>query len=183
MSEPQDEGIDILRFFLGVMSLLTVFVAGFALYNWSKASSLEADVKRDLVELVQIQSKAKNPEFLNMVAQDAQYNSYAEVKTKDFARFLNDAARQLNLELQSFTSAGGPSSARRTFDEQGYKFTIDKQPLDVIVAYLWYIQGSWPGLKIKDLSISEVKGRRGEPSPGWRATATASIFRPREGGS
>ena len=66
--QKHEEGMDILKFFIGVMSLLTVLVAGFAGYNWSKASTLEEEVDAAQESLRTVQKIAGNPDFKKAVA-------------------------------------------------------------------------------------------------------------------
>lgn len=177
-----DEGIDIIKFFLGVMSLLTVFVALFAAYNWSKARRLAEEVEQDQLDLVSIQSMAKKPDFLELVSRDHLYSGVRDITSQDFGNFLLERAGQMNLKLSNFRSVGRGSEQleRKGYVKQGYQFSIDDppQPLKVIVLYLYWLQGSWPGLKIESLALERARPkRRGETAEGWEATVTASIFR------
>ena len=183
MTEP-DEGIDIVKFFLGVMTLLTVFVAGFAIYNWSKAKQFEAEVQEEEYAYRDMQKIAGKKEFLEKVSRFKTLDVNAKVTADDFGRFLTDQAKDMNLSLNRFRSVGtGGTAVTKGFTKSSYEFSIDKQNLQLITAYLWYIQAFWRGgLKIEAITLKETSRRRGDPFAGWDATATASIFKPKEGG-
>jgi hypothetical protein len=180
-NDGREDGVDIVKFFLGVMSLLTVFVALIAAYNWSKVKTYAEEVDSDEVDLGTIQRVAGDKQFLELVARNQFFKGIEDVTSKDFGRHLTDAAEAMKLELKGFKQVGQGSAGaalRQTFDRQSYEFTLDQQPLEVIVSYLWYLQGSWPGLKIENLTITEARSKQGWA--GWTAQVTASIFRPKE---
>jgi len=183
MAETDDDGIDIVKFFLGVMSLLTVFVALFAAYNWSKARALEEEVQADQVDLESIERLAGDKAFLELVTRNKLYKNVEAITSKDFGRHIEEAATRWKVKLQSSNavSSRGSASVRSTYDKKSQQFTVANDDLARLVDYLWYLQGSWPGLKIESLSLQKARGRRGKAPTGWQMTATASIFKPKAG--
>ncbi|MFC1706405.1 hypothetical protein ACFL59_06210 [Planctomycetota bacterium] len=176
-----EEGIDIIKFFLGVMTLLTVFVAGFAVFNWSKAQNLTEEVESEERSYRSVKKIAREKEFLNQVARLQTFGASEKITSKDFGRFLQETAAELNLQLTRFRSVGsGGSLSKKGFTKQSYEFSIEKQRLDVIVAYLWYIQAVWRGLKVEELLVKKPTLRRDAEFPGWEAKAIASIFKAKD---
>ena len=43
-ADGKEEGLDVLKFFIGVMTLLTLFIAGYAGFTWSQVSILAEQV-------------------------------------------------------------------------------------------------------------------------------------------
>jgi hypothetical protein len=173
-----EDGMDILKFFIGVMSLLTIFVAGFAGYNWSAAAALEEQVVQNEEDLRQIEKIAGNADFKMGVARAA-LSKEIDPKNTDLGRFLTDAATTNNCALKSDVKEGGgvtPGGLVRL----SHRIVIERQTLEVIGDYLFYIQAKWPGLKIEEIVVSEVAVKKGEPFAGWQATVLVSIFRPKE---
>ncbi|MHC4392888.1 MAG: hypothetical protein ACYTFT_17615 [Planctomycetota bacterium] len=180
MADPQEEGIDIIKFFLGVMTLLTVFVGAFAVYNWSASTKLAETVRNEEVDLGLLKKDASEKALLDTVARSQTYAGLEDFGNQDFGQFLTEKASQMDLTLQRSTTVGGgrQNAGKAALAKISRQFSIDDQPLDVIVAYLWFIQGSWPGLKVEALNLSESRGRRGEETYRWNAQITATIFRP-----
>lgn len=176
-----EDGMDILKFFIGVMSLLTIFVAGFAGYNWSAAEALDTQVTRDEESLRDIMKLAGKPEFKTAVARSGLAKEVDPRKTQ-LGLFLTDSAKKLGFELASNNSEGGGSSggAPPGFLRLSNKITIQKQSLEVIADYLFYVQASWPGLKIEQIDVNEMPGSKEGAFLGWNASVQVSIFRPKD---
>lgn len=175
-----DEGVDILKFFIGVMALLTVLVAGFAGYNWSKADALAEEVEASEDALEHIKRIAGNADFKRAVARAQIEKSQVDVTKADLVRFLTDAATLQRFSVRIEAKGGGLASSQQGYLEKTYAITIEKQTLEVIADYLFNIQANWPGLKIKELSIKEAPTRASESFAGWNAVVNVSIFRPKD---
>ncbi|GIW71535.1 MAG: hypothetical protein KatS3mg102_1077 [Planctomycetota bacterium] len=178
------EGIDLLRFFIGVMALLTVFVAGFAAIKFAEAESLRQAVAREEVNYANLRRVASSREFLEAVAREAAMQGQVDTETKDLGQFLQEVAGAIGLRLDNFRPEGGGSTGPgRRFLKKSIQFTIERQPLAVITDYLWFLQAKWPGLKVEELTIREAPRRQNEPFMGWQATVLVSVFKAKEGAS
>ncbi len=176
----QDEG-DILKFFIGVMALLTIVVAGFAGFNWTNAVELEEQVAGAERELAQVKRIAGDPELKLAVARAAAARD-VDTRTADLGRFLTEAATINRFSLKGNIAEGsGAGAGQRGYVKKSHRITIERQTLEVIADYLFYIQAKWPGLKIEEITVNEAPVRKGEPWAGWNATVLVTIYRPKEG--
>jgi hypothetical protein len=181
MAQGKDEGMDILKFFIAVMSLLTVFVAGFAGYNWSKAAALAEQVEQDEQNLKDIEALAGKQDFKMQVARAKIAREQIDIRTADLQRYLTDSATKMGFSLKTNEPVGGAAGvSQQGYVKKSYKIVIERQTLEVIGDYLFWIQASWPGLKIEELNVREVPVKKGEPFAGWQATVLVSTFRPKE---
>jgi hypothetical protein len=176
----EEEGLDILKFFIGVMSLLTIVVAGFAGYNWSNAEALAERVEEEASNAEQVKKIAGNADFKMAIAR-SRVAKELDTRTADLGRFLTEAATLMRFSLKSnVAEGGGAGSMQRGYVKKSHRITIERQSLEVIADYLFYVQANWPGLKIEELSVKEAATKKGEPWQGWTATVLVTIYRPKE---
>lgn len=183
MAAQRDEsGIDVLKFFIGVMSLLTVIVAGFAGYNWSRAAALAQAVEADELRLAEVEKLASDRTLLEMIARDRAQQGEIDSSKEDLGQFLNTSATLMKLQLQNFRAVGSGAAVpgQQRYVKKSYQFAIERQPLEVIADYLFYVQAKWPGLKVEKVSIREVPVKKGEHFAGWQASVLVSAFRPKD---
>jgi hypothetical protein len=178
-SAPSDDGMDILKFFIAIMSFLTVLVAGLAGYNWSRATSLDEEIDGDVRQYESIEKIASDDEFKKMIARDRANKDQVDVLKKDLGQFLNDTATRMNIQLANFEKMGATGLRQQGFDKFSCRFMLDKVELSTVVEYLFYLQLAWPGLKIEKMTVTESpKMKKDDPVfPGWRVQVTVSIFR------
>jgi len=175
-----EDGMDILKFFIAIMSFLTVLVAGMAGYNWSRAGQLEQELESAKDTLDEMTRLAGNKEFLEMIAKDNASKDLVDVLKKDLGEHLQQTASRMGISFTTFEKQGAQGFRQQGFDKISYKFTLDKLNLDAITEFLFYLQLSWPGLKIEDLTIAESRAaKKDDPFPGWKTTVLVSIFRPK----
>jgi hypothetical protein len=171
--------MDILRFFIGVMTLLTLFVAGFAGYNWSKAEALREEVALAEVNYDRTKKMAGAVEFRRNVAKDRELKDFDQASTEKFSQFLSTMATRMNIIPKEIRPEGAPGgSIRGNYIRVSYNVVLERQPLAGVIEYLYRLQLEWPGLKIEQLTVQEVvKGK--EDFEGWNVTALVSTFRPK----
>ena len=181
MAKAQDDGMDILKFFIAIMSFLTVLVAGLAGYNWSRATGLAAEIEDDDATLKAIERLASSKDLREMIAKDRANKDQVDVLKKDLGEHLQQTAAKMGIQFATFEKMGAMGFRQQGFDKISYKFTLDKLELSVVTEFLFYLQASWPGLKIEDLAIGEAaKLKKEDPFPNWKTIVTVSIFRPKE---
>jgi hypothetical protein len=178
---PQEDGMDILKFFIAIMSFLTVLVAGLAGYNWSRATGLAAEIDDDNDALEALKKLAGNKELREMIAKDRANKDQVDILKKDLGQFLNDTATRMGVQLSNFEKMGAMGFRQQGYDKFSCRFTLDKLPFEAAVEYLFYIQAAWPGLKIEEISTQEAaRAKKDDPFPNWKTTVLVSIFRPKE---
>src|SRR5207249_2652469 len=144
-------------------------------------AALEEQVGHDEENLHEIMKLAGKPEFKTAVAR-SRLAKEVDPRNADLGRFLTDSATKLGFALKSNTSEGGGGGAGAPpgFVRKSNQIVIEKQTLEVIADYLFYVQASWPGLKIEEITVTEQPGvKKGEGFQGWLATVRVSIFRPK----
>ena len=178
-----EDGMDILKFFIAIMGFLTLLVAVMALLNWSRATDLRAEIEEDESNLEAIQKLASNKEFRDLIAKDRASKDLVDVLKKDLGEHLQQTAAKMGISFLSFSREGaGGGRAQQGFDKISYKFTLDKLRLEVVTEFLFYLQLSWPGLKIEGIIVAEAsRVKKEDDFPNWKTTVTVSIFRPKAG--
>ena len=78
-------------------------------------------------------------------------------------------------------TAGGATGPGRRYLKKSIRFNIELQPLEVIVDYLWYLQATWPGLKVEELNLKPQKTREGT-FQGWNAQVLVTTFKAKPAG-
>jgi hypothetical protein len=186
---PQEDGMDILKFFIAIMSFLTVLVAGLAGYNWSRATGLADEIADDQASLEAMERVAANPEFREMIAKDRANKDQVDILKKDLGQFLNDTATRMGVQLMNFEKMGAMGFRQQGYDKFSCRFVLAPPsssatpglPFEAAVNYLFYIQAAWPGLKIEEISTQEAPhAKKDETFPNWKTTVLVSIFRPKE---
>ncbi|RME71837.1 MAG: hypothetical protein D6776_09675 [Planctomycetota bacterium] len=179
MARNEQEGIDLLRFFIGVMALLTVFVAGFAIVKYAEIQSLRADVARAEVDYANVRRVGRSRRLLEAIAREASMQVQVDPDKQDLAQFLQQVASSIDLQLDDFRPEGSGGSRNKRYLKKSIRFSIRQQPLEVIVDYLRYVQSSWPGLKVEELTLKPKQSRDGT-FLGWDATALVTAYKPRK---
>lgn len=176
-----DEGMDILKFFIAIMGFLTLLVAGLAVYNWTQATDLEAQVAQEEERYESLKLAAASPPLREMIAQDRANKEVVDVLKKDLGQFLDETAGRMGIKFATSQKRGAEGFRQQGFDKFSYELVLDKVTLETVTEFLFYIQLAWPGLKIEEVIVKEaLRPRRDDPFPGWNVTMKISIFRPSE---
>lgn len=176
MAKPQ-EGMDILKFFIGVMTLLTLFVAGFAGFNWSNAEALRDQVAASQVSYDQVKRIAGDATFKELVAREREMKGVGDASSENFGQFLATLGSRLQVESSRKSEGGG--TPQRGYIKVSYRIQMQRQPLASIVEYFYRCQLEWPGLKVETLQVTAATTTRGQ-FEGWNVNALVSIFKPKE---
>ncbi len=181
MAQNDQDGIDVLRFFIGVLALLTVFVAGFAVVKYAEIQSLREEVARAEADYANMQRVAGNERFLRAIAREASMQAQVDPDKQDLAQYLTSVAETIQLTLENFRpEGGGVAGPGRKYLKKSIRFRIRQQPLEVIVDYLWYLQASWAGLKVEELHLQPKTSRDGT-FLGWDAQVLVTTFKAKKG--
>ncbi len=177
---PHEDGMDILKFFIAIMSVLTVLVAGMAGLNWSRATGLASEIEDQQATLEMMKGIAKSKELRDMIAKDRASKDLVDVLKKDLGEHLQQTASRMGISLIEFKKEGAAGLRQQGFDKISYRFTLDRLRLEVVTEYLFYLQASWPGLKIEEITASEAQRlKKDDPFPEWKTTVLVSIYRPK----
>lgn len=175
-----DDNFDVVKLFVGVMGLMTVFVAALAIVQIVEAQNLREDVGYLQVDYESIRKIAGDAKFRELQAQHYATEAQRDTSSRDLGDYIRQQAAAAGLELADFERVdSGGRSTQRAYLKNSVKFAIHRQPLEVIVTYLWYMQADWAGLKVEKLSIRETRRKKDDPFDYWSATVTLSAFRPK----
>lgn len=178
---PHEDGMDILKFFIAIMGFLTFVVAVMAIVNWSKVNDLRAQIEEDETNLEDVRKLAGSKELRDLVAKERASKDLVDVLKKDLGEHLQQTAAKMGIGFLTFEKQGAGVSKQQGFDKMSYKFTLDKLRLEHVKEFLFYLQLSWPGLKIEEISVQEAQRvKRDDPFPDWRTVVTVSIYRPKQ---
>jgi len=176
---PHEDGMDILKFFIAIMGLLAVLVAGMAVYNWTRVSDLESEVEDQQATLTLMRELAEKKELREMISKDRASKDLVDVLKKDLDEHLHQVATHMGLTLIEFKREGAAGLRQQGFDKISCRFTLDKVTLEVVTDYLFYLQASWPGLKIEEIVCQEGQHKKEEAFPGWKIQVMVSVYRPK----
>lgn len=180
-SQKTEEGMDILKFFIAIMGFLTVLVACMAGYNWSRATSLAEEIDGDLGILEQVKRLGSSKDLKEMIAKEEASKDLVDVINQDLGQHLQQTAARMQIQLMNYEKVNAAGFRDKGYDKISYRFTIDRQPLKVVTDFLFYLQLSWPGLKIEEITVQEAQRlKKDDPFPDWKTTVLVSIFRPKK---
>jgi hypothetical protein len=177
---PEDEGMDILKFFIAIMGFLTVLVGGMAIYNWSTATSFEEEIAGETEKLEKMRNIGEKKDLRELIAEERANKDLVDVLRKDLGEFLQQTATQMQVNFSGFDRRGSEGAKAQGYDKVMYQVVLDKIMLANLTEFLFYIQNAWPGLKIEEIIVKESSRKKDEPHQGWNCTVKISIFRPKQ---
>ncbi len=183
MAKKSQEGMDILKFFIGVMTLLTIFVAGFAAYNWSQVGALADQVVEEQADYESIRTLGRSQAFKDLIAKEREVGGLVgERDPSKLDKFLQDMGSNLSIGTPRLDKLGAPGGTPiGNFLELSFKLTWDQVTLEQLTEYLYQIQLEWPGLTVKDITLKEklAKGSAGAEGEwlGFNVQVSISTFR------
>ena len=177
---PHEDGMDILKFFIAIMGFLTLVVAVMAIVNWSKVNDLKSQIEEDETNLEEVRKIAASKEMRDLIARERASKDLVDVLTKDLGKHLTETATKMNLKFLTYEQLGAVGFKQQGFDKMSFKFSFDHIRLEHLTEFLFYLQLSWPGLKIEEISVQEAQRKKpDDPFADWRTVVTVSIFRPK----
>src|SRR4051812_36128281 len=107
MAANQQDDFDVLKFFITVMVLLTVIVAGFAAVLQGKVSDTTKKIKAEVATLTQMDDVAlKDLQFREWIARDREQKNVGTGTSADFKALLNDHAQKNGLRVTDSSEQG-----------------------------------------------------------------------------
>ena len=176
---PEDEGMDILKFFIAIMGFLTVLVGGMAIYNWSTASSFEEEITLETEKLEKMRAIGEKKDLRELIAEERANKDLVDPLKKDLGEFLQQTATQMNVSFAGFERRGQEGAKAQGYDKISYQVVLDKIMLANLTEFLFYVQNRWPGLKIEEIIVKESARKKDDPHAGWNCTVKISVFRPK----
>lgn len=174
MAAHEDE-FDVLTFFIYVMILLTVIVAGFALLNRSKVTKLKRKVAAEVRNLKQMEKLITDEQFRDLIAKDreGQANIAQGGGLADFQQLYINDARRNGIELQNHTREG--VITRRGGKEWPFRLMIKDCKVRDLVKFLVGLETKWPGAHVKQIVKLDFNER--SEKDGFDAVVVLAIFK------
>jgi len=171
----REDEFDVLTFFIYVMILLTVIVAGFALLNRSKVTKLERTVAAEVRALKEMEKLLADPDFRDLIAKDREGQANLEQGggLSDFQQLYINSARRNGVDLVNHTREGMVN--RRGGSEWPFRLTLKDCRVEHLVKFLVEIETKWPGAKVKQIVKLDYNER--SEKRGFDAVVVLTIFK------
>ncbi len=172
MAAREQDDFDVLKFFITVMALLTVFVTGYALYLRSQVTTLSSQIRSQVNLLVEMKKIAQDPQLKDWLARERESKQGDRSRTpSDFKALLIDASPRFNLQLTQYLQE--PMIDHRVAQEIPFKIFVDGCRVEDLVRYLAYVEESWPGARTRLVHQLDWDEKRSS----WKAQILISIFK------
>ncbi|MBI3723806.1 hypothetical protein HY251_07635 [bacterium] len=167
----QDE-FDILRFLMTVLGLLTIVVGVYAALTGSQVSQANAEIKREVLVLDQMDKLAKDPAFRDWIAREREGRNQGTGSAADFKALLNDHARKQGLNVRDTGEAGTIDHPGGT-KELRFRMRIEGCKLEALTKFLVSVEEDWAGAKTREIPEMTID----EKSQTWTASIVVAIFK------
>ncbi len=172
MASKNDDGFDVLTFYIYVMALLTAIVGGFALWNRQKVNDQVRLTKAEVIKLDQMKQLAIDDDMRAWVARErTSAVNGPSGSPADFQALCRARANENGVNIASQQSQGTRNLPDGT--ELTYRLTIDQVRVESLVKFLVRVEEDWPGARVKQI----VKLDWNERKEAWDSVIELSIFR------
>lgn len=173
MAGKNDDGFDVLTFYIYVMALLTAIVGGFALWNRQKVNEQVRLTKAEVVKLDQMKQLAIDDDMRAWVARErsSQGTQGNGGSADDFQALCRARANENGVSIGSQQAQGTRNLPDGT--ELTYRLTIDQVRVENLVKFLVRVEEEWPGARVKQIVKLDWNDRK----EAWDAVIELSIFR------
>lgn len=167
----QDDGFDVLTFYIYVMALLTAIVGGFALWNRKKVEDESKKIKYEIGKLDQMKQLASDADLRAWIARERGAQETGVGAADDFQAKCRQLASQNSITIISQQAQG----ARELPDgrELTFRLTIEQCRVENLVKFLVLVEEQWPGARVKAIVKLDWNERR----ESWDAVVELSIFK------
>lgn len=168
----QDDGFDVLTFYIYVMALLTAIVGGFALWNRKKVDDESKKIKAEVQRLDQMKQLASDADLRGWIARErSAIDSNTPNTADDFQALCRQLASQNSITIVSQQAQG----ARELPDgrELTFRLTIEQCRVENLVKFLVLVEEKWPGARVKAIVKLDWNERR----ESWDSVVELSIFK------
>lgn len=172
MARSQDDGFDVVTFYIYVMALLTVIVGGFALWNRKKVEDEGKRIKAEVIKLDQMKQLATDPDLRAWIARErGAQETNSPNSADDFQALCRQHASQNQITIVSQQAQGTrdlPDGRELTF-----RLTIEQCRVENLIKFLVRVEEEWPGARVKQLVKLDWNERR----ESWDSVVELSIFK------
>ena len=173
MATNQQDDFDVLKFFITVMVLLTVIVAGFDIMLQAQVSDLTRKIKIERSTLNQMNDLAGDAQFREWIARDRENRNLGGGSSADFKALLTDRASKLGLKVENTTEQGNGQDLGNGTRELRFRVRILGFRLEQFVRFLVSVEQEWPGSKVREISDLQFD----QKSQLWNGMVILAIFK------
>jgi hypothetical protein len=173
MAANQQDDFDVLKFFITVMVLLTIIVAGFAAVLQGKVSDTTKKIKTEIKTLKAMDEMAlKDLQFREWISRDREGRNVGQGSSADFKALLNDHAQKNGLRVTDSSEqgtielGGGTRELRFRVRMQGFR-------LENFTRFLVSVEQDWPGSKVREITDLSLD----EKNQVWNGQVVVAIFK------
>ncbi|MBX3471976.1 MAG: hypothetical protein KF878_34420 [Planctomycetes bacterium] len=172
MAKQQEDAFDVLTFYIYVMALLTVIVAGFALVNKKKVDAEAQKIKAELIKLDLMKKLALDEDLRGWIARERESRvTEGGGAPADFQALYVKRAEESRVRLTTHSSQGTRNLPGGT--ELSYRLQLDGCRVEDLVRFLVRVEEDWPGARVKGIAKLDWNTR----NELWDAVVELSIFR------
>jgi hypothetical protein len=168
----QQDDFDVLKFFITVMVLLTVIVAGFAGVLEQKVSDTTRRIKAEIATLHQMDELARDPAFREWIAREREGRNTGQGSSADFKALLNDHATKTGLKVTESSELGAQELGNGT-RELTFRLRIQGCRVEALMRFLVSVEQDWPGSKVREITDLSLD----EKNQVWNAQVILAIFK------
>lgn len=172
MAASQQDDFDVLKFFITVMVLLTLIVAGFAAVLQTKVSDTTKKIKAEIATLHQMDELARDQQFRDWIARDREGLNTGSGTSADFKALVNDHATKCGLRVNESSEQGALDLGGGT-RELRFRVGIQGFRLEAFTRFLVSIEQDWPGSKVREITQLSLD----EKNQVWNGQVILAIFR------
>lgn len=172
MATNQQDDFDVLKFFITVMALLTVIVAGFAAVLQSKVSDTTKKIKAEISTLNTMKTESADPSFRDWIARDRENRNNGQGSSSDFKALYNTTAAKCGLRVTDSSEQGAIELGNGT-RELRFRLRIQGFRLEAFTRFLVSIEQEWPGSKVREITDLSLD----EKNQVWNGQVILAIFK------
>jgi hypothetical protein len=167
------DDFDVLKFFITVMVLLTVIVAGFAIMLQTQVSDLTRRVKVENDTLKKMDELANDAQFREWIARDREGRNVAHGSSADFKALLSVNAGKHGLKVENTTEQSGQDMGNG-MRELRFQVRMLGFRLEPFMRFLVSVEQEWPGAKVREITELTLD----EKNQLWNGMVVLAIFKP-----
>jgi hypothetical protein len=172
MAASQQDDFDVLKFFITVMVLLTLIVAGFAGVLESRVSDTTHKIKAEIATLHKMDEEARDAQFRDWIARDREGRNTGTGTSADFKALMSNNANKVGLHVTDTAEQGTIPLPNGTI-ELRFRLRVTGFRLEAFMRFLISVEQDWPGSKVReitDLSLDEKNNI-------WNGQVILAIFK------
>lgn len=170
-----DEGFDVLTFYIYVMAFLVVAVGVFAFLNKRKVDAESNRIKAELIKLDRMTKLAVDEDLRSWLAREREGRSTVSGTAADFEALWVQRAREHGVKVPTNASLGSRNVPGGT--EWATRLQVERCRIEQLVKFLLTLEEEWPGARVRQIVKLDFMEANQRAPEGWDAVVEIAIFR------